>query len=131
MSSDFFGENMKTKMKIALPVLLVILAAASGCTAYQQGGGQQETPAADENAVNIQGFAFSPAEITIKKGSTVTWTQKDSVPHTVTTISGPEGFDSGPLSSGQSFSYAFKTAGTYEYYCSIHPNMKGKVIVTE
>ena len=81
------------------------------------------------NAVEIKGFAFNPATITVSKGTTITWTQQDSAPHTVTTTDAPVAFDSGSLSKGGTFSYTFDTSGTYEYYCSIHPSMKAKVIV--
>ena len=83
------------------------------------------------SSVAIQDFAFSPASITVKKGTTVTWTNKDSTTHTVTSTSGPSSFDSGDLATGKSFSHTFDTAGTYNYKCSIHPNMTGTVTVTE
>ena len=69
--------------------------------------------------------------ITVVKGTTVTWTHSDGAPHTVTTTKAPVDFDSGRMNKGGQFSQTFDTAGTYEYYCSIHPSMKGKVIVTE
>ncbi len=77
----------------------------------------------------IENFAYSPAEIKIKVGDTVVWTQKDSVIHTVTTLAGPEAFDSGDLRQGETFSYTFTKPGTYEYKCTPHPRMRGKVIV--
>lgn len=78
---------------------------------------------------DIAGFSFKPATIKIKAGDTVVWEQQDTVPHTVTTVSGPESFGSGNLGNGQTFSHTFNTPGTYEYQCSIHPTMRGKVIV--
>jgi plastocyanin len=80
-------------------------------------------------AVEIKGFAFNPAIITISKGTTIVWTQKDNSSHTVTIASGA-GFDSGTLGQGQTFSYTFNEIGTFNYGCSIHPSMSGKVIVT-
>jgi len=77
----------------------------------------------------IEDFAFSPAEIRINLGDTVVWTQKDRVPHTVTVLAGPEAFDSGLLPQGETFSYTFTKPGTYEYKCTPHPRMRGKVIV--
>ncbi len=77
--------------------------------------------------VEISGFAFVPATITIPVGTPVTWFNKDSVAHTV---SGREGvFDSGNLSGGATFSYTFDQTGSFEYYCKIHSYMKGEVIV--
>ncbi len=80
-------------------------------------------------SVEISGFTFNPATVTIPKGSTVIWTQRDSVAHTVTSTRGM-GFDSGPLNQGQTFKWTFNEAGTFEYICSIHQYMTGKVIVT-
>ncbi len=75
--------------------------------------------------VTIKGFAFNPAEITIKVGDTVTWTEQDAVHHTTT----GDIFESGDLGQGQTYSKTFDKAGTYDYICSYHPYMKGKVIV--
>jgi amicyanin len=74
-------------------------------------------------------FAYSPATLTITVGDTVTWTNHDSAPHNVVVSDGPEKFTSPTLQTGQSFSYTFTKAGTYAYYCSIHPNMKASVTV--
>ncbi|HLC87101.1 MAG TPA: cupredoxin family copper-binding protein [Candidatus Nanoarchaeia archaeon] len=82
----------------------------------------------NEKIINIEGFAFSPKELRIKVGDSVTWTNKDSVGHTVTSDSGTE-LDSDLLSKEESFSHAFTKAGTYTYYCSIHPSMKATIIV--
>jgi amicyanin len=82
--------------------------------------------------VEIEDFAFSPATITVKAGTKVTWTNKDSTPHTVTTDSGaPESFDSGSMDKDATFSFTFTKAGTYEYICTFHPSMRGTVVVTE
>lgn len=80
---------------------------------------------AEEKAVDIQDFAFSPAEISVEAGETVTWVNKDSVPHTVT----GENFSSGTLNSGESYSYTFNDEGTFEYKCSFHPQMTASVTV--
>ncbi|MDO8491761.1 MAG: cupredoxin family copper-binding protein, partial [Dehalococcoidia bacterium] len=71
--------------------------------------------------------AFSPASISVPVGTTVTWTNKDSVAHTVTSDSGV--FNSGNLSTNKTFSYTFATAGTFPYHCSLHTYMKGTVTV--
>lgn len=81
--------------------------------------------------VTIANFAFSPASITVKKGTTVTWTNQDSATHTVTEMDGQDGPKSGDLSQGQTFTFTYNTAGTFKYHCSIHPNMTGTVTVTE
>lgn len=85
-----------------------------------------QTPTAT-NTVTIQNYAFSPATITVKVGDTVTWTNNDSAPHSATADDGS--FDTGTFSQGQSKSITFKKAGTFTYHCSVHPYMKGTVIV--
>lgn len=78
---------------------------------------------------------YSPFEAKVTKGGTVTWVNKDTAAHTATsgTIkNGPDGkFDTGLLQSGEKFSQKFDTAGKYDYFCLVHPWMKGKVIVSE
>ena len=80
-------------------------------------------------AVAMRGYAFSPSTLTVHVGDTVTWTNYDQAPHDVTTTSAPVAIKSQTLSTGQSFSYTFTTAGTYSYYCSIHPDMRATVTV--
>ena len=85
---------------------------------------------AADQAVAIEDFLFSPQDLTIEVGDTVTWTNLDSVSHTATSTSGPASFDSGFLATGDTFSFTFDTAGTYEYFCEPHPNMIGSITVT-
>jgi len=132
-------------LAVALLALLAGALAASAC-----GGGSKEkatpgatspagtpkataqatqtaaTPGAQGASVEIKNFAFEPKTITIKVGRTVTWTNQDSAAHTV---AGDGGIDSGDLSKGKSYSKTFDTEGTFDYHCSIHPQMKGQVIV--
>lgn len=86
--------------------------------------------ASSTNKVSISNFAFSPADITIKKGTTVTWTNNDSVAHTVTKDSG-SGPESELLENGESYSFTFNELGTFNYHCTPHPQMHGTVTVTE
>lgn len=79
--------------------------------------------------VAIQNYAFSPSALTITQGTTVTWTNYDSAPHTVTVSSGPVKFSSTMLQQGQSFSYTFTALGKYAYYCAVHPDMMASVTV--
>ncbi|MBI4284486.1 MAG: cupredoxin family copper-binding protein [Chloroflexi bacterium] len=74
-------------------------------------------------------FAFVPAEVTIKTGTEVVWTNNDAVSHTVTADGGL--FDSGTMAKDASYSYTFTKAGTYTYYCGYHTYMKGKITVVE
>ena len=73
--------------------------------------------------------AFSPGTFTVKVGTTVTWYNADASTHTVTSTTAGT-FDSGLLATGGTYSHAFTAAGTYDYYCTIHPNMKGTIVVT-
>ena len=77
--------------------------------------------------VQIKDFAFSPEEITIKRGTTVKWINLDSVGHTATADNG--GFDSGLLAQNQDWGRNFDSPGVFEYHCVPHPNMKAKIIV--
>jgi plastocyanin len=79
------------------------------------------------NEVWIQGMAFDPATITVTTGTTIVWTNKDAIGHTVTSDSGL--FDSGTVNTNGTFSYMFATAGTFTYHCKIHAMMTATVIV--
>lgn len=79
--------------------------------------------------VTIDNFVFKPAELTIKAGTTVTWTNRDDIPHTVTDAAHPPTFRSPALDTDDSTSVTFKTPGIYHYFCSLHPHMQGTVIV--
>lgn len=80
-----------------------------------------------ESAVEIKGFAFSPASITVKAGTQVTFTNRDSVGHTAT--ADDASFDTGILAKDESGTVTFDTPGTFTYHCTPHPNMKGTVVV--
>ncbi len=79
--------------------------------------------------VTIDNFAFSPGTLTVKAGSTVTWTNRDEEPHTVAATDGS--FHSPGMGTGATFTHTFATAGTFDYVCSIHPSMHGTVVVTQ
>ncbi|KQV74084.1 hypothetical protein ASC61_03150 [Aeromicrobium sp. Root344] len=105
-------------------------AAASATAASAATATSTTTKAAVTKQVMIENYKFTPASLTVAVGDTVKWTNMDTAPHTVTVTSGPVKFNSGNLSKGQSFSYTFKTPGTYSYYCAVHPDMTAKVTVT-
>jgi plastocyanin len=83
------------------------------------------TPAAA--AVTIGNFTFKNQVMTVKAGTTITWTNADDIPHTVTSTTGA--FKSKVLDSGDKFSFTFAKAGQFGYFCSLHPHMTGTVIV--
>ncbi len=98
---------------------------ASTPTATTSTGGGNQVSIVENNGV----YSFSPATLTITKGTTVTWTNKSDAPHTVT--SDNSAFTgSGNLSESQTFQMTFTTAGTYTYHCSIHSYMKATITVT-
>lgn len=99
---------------------------------YGPGQGQQNqanaTPVSG-NAVAIRSFSFSPANLQVTAGTTVTWTNYDSAPHTIT-FRDSSLKSSGILNQGDTFSYTFTRAGVYAYYCDLHQTMVGQVTVT-
>ncbi|NLF12044.1 MAG: cupredoxin family copper-binding protein [Anaerolineaceae bacterium] len=93
-----------------------------------------DTGMAGEVEVNIADFNYDPQDLTVQVGDTVTWTNNDDVAHTVTagTPDSPMGeFDSGELQPGDTFSYTFDQAGTFDYFCTLHPDMTASVTVEE
>jgi plastocyanin len=149
---------MQTKQLLAFPVLCAVLALAvfgfAGCGGGDDDSGSvttTESPpttseAGDDSAssgnapassgdavrsakVEIEDFAYNPDPVTIEEGGKVIWINRDSAPHTATAEDGS--FDTGTLEEGKLKSENFKEAGTYEYICSIHPQMHGTVEVVE
>jgi plastocyanin len=111
---------------------------AAGCGGGDSGGGgsadtqAQPAPQADGEGggatVTMKDIRFDPGEVTVKPGDSVTWTNDDSVGHDVT----GDGFKSGEpgaLEQGDTFSHQFDKAGTFDYVCTVHPGMKGAVVV--
>ena len=83
-------------------------------------------PSAEDTKVTIDNFTFTPAELTVKVGTTVTWTNHDDIPHTVVSAGK---FRSKAMDTDDSFSFTFTTAGEYKYFCSLHPHMTGTIKV--
>lgn len=101
-------------------VFVLLLTASRSATAGE--------PRSATNAqIKIENFSFGPKTITIPVGATVTWTNHDDIPHT--SVSTDLVFKSKVMDTDESFSYTFTKAGTYSYYCSIHPKMTGQVVV--
>jgi plastocyanin len=140
----------KWKTSIFGMLMGLLALVAVGCTANSSGSegpgaaidkrsdARQETPPANHslqadeknpNQVVIDNFRFEPRELTVAAGAKVTWVNRDDVPHTATSTAKPRSFDSKTLDTDQQFSHVFKTPGTFEYFCIVHPHMKGKVIV--
>jgi plastocyanin len=81
------------------------------------------------NQVLIDNFKFEPRQLTVTAGAKVTWVNRDDVPHTATSTAKPKAFDSKTLDTDEKFSHVFTTQGRYEYFCAVHPHMKGEIIV--
>jgi len=103
-----------------LIAMLFLLPGSRSLAANDQGAGANAE-------VNIDNFVFGPQTITVPVGATVTWTNKDDIPHTSVSTEGV--FKSKVLDTDEKFSYTFTKAGTYPYYCTIHPKMTGKIVV--
>ena len=91
------------------------------------GGGVLTGAVIDGKQLTIDNFSFAPMTVTVPVGTTVTWTNHDDIPHNV--VSPDRKFKSPVLDTGEMFSHTFDVAGTYKYYCSIHPRMTGQVVV--
>jgi plastocyanin len=116
---------------ISVTVIFFLTILYSGCNEddYSTSGG---TANPGTNEIFMKNTAFTPANRTISVGTTLTWKNQDNFAHTVTsgTPGSPSGlFDSGNLGSGGTFSYTFNSAGSFKYFCSIHPSMTGTITV--
>ena len=107
---------------LAAPTMIALLlfAASPSVKASDQ-------PSAATAEVKIDNFSFTPQTLTVPVGATVTWTNRDDIPHTVVSTDGV--FKSKTQDTDEKFSYTFSKAGTYPYFCSIHPKMTGKIVV--
>jgi plastocyanin len=113
---------------VSTAVLLVALGLA---IAGLGAGSKNFTASAQQKSatteVKIDNFSFGPVDLTVPTGTTVTWTNRDDIPHTV--VSTDKVFKSKVLDTDEKFSFTFTKAGSYPYFCSIHPKMTGKVVV--
>ncbi len=107
-----------------------------GATPFNQPAAPAKTEKAEEeavvakNAVEMKDFSFRPATLTVKVGDTVTWTNRDIAGHSATADDGTS-FNTGVLAQGENGTVTFSKAGTFTYYCTLHPSMKATVVVTE
>jgi len=117
------GENMTIRVFL----VAVIGVGTLFVVATREARGQATSAPAAVVEVKIDNFSFSPAIITVAPGTTVVWTNRDDIPHTV--VSDDKVFKSKVLDTDEKFSFTFSKAGTYPYFCSIHPKMTAKVVV--
>ena len=118
---------------LAVGVLALAVALVAGCSSKSTSTTPttpkttpSTTPSSGGTNVTIVDFSFSPSTVTVAVGTKVTWTNSGSTAHTIT----GSDWDSGQVQPGSTFTHTFNTAGTFDYHCSIHPTMTGKVIVT-
>jgi plastocyanin len=108
---------------LAIPVVIAMLLLLMGSKSVKA----NYQPSAANTAVKIDNFVFGPQTLTVPVGATVTWTNSDDIPHTAVSTDGV--FKSKVMDTDEKFSHTFTKAGTYSYYCTIHPKMTGKVVV--
>jgi plastocyanin len=84
---------------------------------------------ADDAIITIDNFTFKPAQITVAPGTKVTWVNNDDIPHLIVDAANPPAMKSPPLDTDDRFSFTYAKAGTYPYFCGMHPHMQGTVIV--
>ncbi|MCU1386863.1 MAG: hypothetical protein JWL72_201 [Ilumatobacteraceae bacterium] len=116
-----------TTAATAAPTTAATTAPAASSADTTAGSTASSGAATGGSAVAIAGFKFGPPEIDVKVGDTVTWTNNDKQPHTATSAGA---FDTGSIAPGATGTATFSKAGTFEYICSFHPFMKGKVVVS-
>jgi plastocyanin len=126
-TTEYRTHAMST-FRTRLQALAILAAVVTMTTMYWTSAhASQGNPPAKTIAIDIDNFKFGIVSLEAAVGTTVTWTNRDDVPHTVT--SSTKLFKSPPLDTGDAFSYTFKEAGAFEYYCSMHPRMTGKIVV--
>ena len=126
-------RRWKTRKNSAANVFRIAILATAAFSLLPASGalGRRSFATAEEkpktNAVTIDNFSFAPMQLEIPAGTQVIWINKDDVPHTVVSLD--HKFKSRALDTDESFSVTFQTPGTYEYFCSVHPKMTGKIVV--
>ena len=114
-------------MKITVICISSVALCIAGFVVLQPVKAAPGNATAQRQEVKVDNFTFSPDAVTVPVNSTVTWVNKDDLPHTVVANDGS--FKSRALDTDQEFSHTFSKAGTYSYYCSVHPKMVGKIVV--
>ena len=117
---------MRRKLFIGGLVVVLPLALAAVLILHPTRAKSEDTKAPPAQ-VSVDNFSFGPDTLTVPANSTVTWINKDDVPHVIASNDGL--FKSKALDTDDKYSYTFSKAGTYSYYCSIHPKMVGKIVV--
>lgn len=114
------------KSLIIFAALMIVISGCKSSTSDPYGG-NTPPPKVTPNTIAISGFKFSPASLTVAKGTTITWTNDDTAIHTATSDDGS--WNTGDIAQGVSKSITFNTAGTFAYHCARHSSMKATIIV--
>jgi|SRR5580704_775534 plastocyanin len=118
---------MRRSVFIAIVIATGVLSFGGGVAQRGSFTASAQGRPASTAEVKIDNFSFGPAAITVSVGTTVTWINRDDIPHTV--VSTEKVFKSKVMDTDEKFSYTFTKPGEYPYFCSIHPKMTGKVVV--
>jgi plastocyanin len=136
---ELLVEVLMRRILVAIVVLVLIVAGAvalshksndnnSSTNTSQNSSNSSNKPTA--GTINIKNMIFAPPQITVAKGGTVTWTNNDNTTHTVVDdLSNVGGPHSGDIAPGSSYSFTFTKTGSFQYHCTIHPSMRGTIVV--
>jgi plastocyanin len=113
--------------RLAMPAMAMLLFAGTSNVKASNGNPSPAPAEVKIVEVKIDNFSFGPQNVTVAVGATVTWTNRDDIPHTAASTDGV--FKSKVMDTDEKFSYTFTKPGTYNYYCTIHPKMTGTVVV--
>lgn len=122
--------------RVLLPLALTAVVALAGCggsdepSSSPESGGEAATPQTGTVAVGLNRLKFEPADITVRTGAKIVWTNLENVPHDVTAQDGAD-FKSKVFGEGETFQYTAEKAGTIKYVCTLHPGMDGTITVVD
>jgi plastocyanin len=122
-------KHFSRRRRVAALVAATLAMASTAAVVHTGRAASASVAPAMKPAVTISNYSFHPATLTVAKGSTVIWVNKDDDVHTIESTDGPEAFHSAALDSGNQFGFRFHRAGTYHYTCSVHPYMRGLIVV--
>ena len=122
-------KHFPRRQRVAALVVSALAIASAAAAVHTGHAASAPAAAAMKPAVTISNYSFLPATLTVDKGATVMWVNKDGDVHTIKSTGGPETFSSPALDSGNRFGFTFQRAGTYHYICSVHPYMHGVIVV--
>jgi plastocyanin len=119
---------MRTRLVLALIAFSALLAGCGGSSDEKGSAAMSGPGSGGDDSVTIADYTYEPADLTVPAGTTITFTNEDSTPHTATSKTSGA-FESGSIDTGKSGSITLKEAGTFAYYCQFHPFMKGTITV--